>query len=112
MTLAPPPAPEDPAALRGRELFLSSRTRCGTCHIPPTFTDRLRHDVKSSAKGDTAREFDTPSLLGARHSAPYFHDGRYATLRDMLRATEGAMGSTKTLSEEELGALEAFLRSL
>jgi cytochrome c peroxidase len=45
-------------------------------------------------------------------SAPYFHDGRFATLEELLDKTEGSMGSTKNLSVEDRRALLAYLRTL
>ena len=48
---------------------------CATCHVPSArFVDGRRHDVGS---GGT---FKTPTLLNAKLTAPYFHDGRFATL--------------------------------
>ena len=45
-------------------------------------------------------------------SAPYYHDGRYATLDDLLRGADGAMGHTAQLSDADRGALVAYLKSL
>ena len=77
-----------------------------------TFTDGNRHDVQSKAKGDPQRRFDTPSLRFVAGTAPYFHDGRYPTLRALLLASDGKMGHTSQLSPHEMDALEAYLRSL
>jgi cytochrome c peroxidase len=55
---------------------------------------------------------DTPSLVDVFSSAPYFHDGRYATLRALLGDTRNGMGTTAELESEQLDALEAYLRSL
>ena len=46
-------------------------------------TDGLRHDVKSRAAKDNHAEFDTPSLRFIARSAPFFHDGRYASLDEL-----------------------------
>jgi cytochrome c peroxidase len=115
MTMAPPPKPTADADLvaEGQELFESSRTGCASCHMADgTFTDGNRHDVKSKAAGDPKRRFDTPSLRFVGGSAPYFHDGRYPTLRSLLIASDGKMGHTARLSPHELDALEAYLRAL
>ncbi|HVW34883.1 MAG TPA: hypothetical protein VHL53_20290, partial [Acidimicrobiia bacterium] len=63
-----------------------TRIACSTCHAGPFFTDGKPHrDVVMT--GDPVVDpgrvgpdgsilgFDTPSLLGARLTAPYFHDG-------------------------------------
>lgn len=85
-TLAPS-APE--AARRGEEIFrrpfeqMGSRS-CATCHVPSdNFLDRKRHDigtVRGAASHSRDRALDTPTLLGIRHTAPYFHDGSAPTL--------------------------------
>jgi len=95
----------DPRVARGKELFEGS-TGCVACHGAPAYTDHLSHDVKSGLV------FDTPSLLSVGGTAPYFHDGRYKTLRDMLRDSDGKMGSTAGLSPADLEALEAYLLEL
>ena len=56
--------------------------------------------------------FRTPTLREVGQSAPYFHDGRYATLRALLTGSDGNMGHTNHRSSTELDALEAYLRSL
>ncbi|MDC3955510.1 c-type cytochrome [Polyangium jinanense] len=93
---------------RGRELFDDSRQGCATCH-PGGGTDRSAYDV---ARSPYHIPFDTPSLRFVGGTAPYFHDGRYATLGDLLRGVDGTMGHTGSLSDEELHALEAYLEDL
>jgi mono/diheme cytochrome c family protein len=111
--------PPDRAALeasseieRGRQVFHAADTGCATCHSGDTLTDGERHNVKSSALGDAAKAFDTPSLLHIKASAPYFHDGRFANLREMLDATSGTMGKTSHLSAADKNALVAYLETL
>jgi cytochrome c peroxidase len=55
-------------------------------------------------------KFDTPTLLELWRSAPYMHDGRAATVRDVLE-TE-AHGDVSGLSAAELDELIAYLLSL
>ena len=99
---------------RGDELFHSEATQCSTCHLDDdAFTDHAAHDVKSHIASDLGTvAFDTPSLRLVGHSAPYFHDGRYATLEDLLAATSGTMGTTAGLSEADRAALVAYLEQL
>ena len=98
---------------QGAALFHAQETGCASCHLgDEALTDRQKHDVKSRGRGDPERSFDTPSLRFVGQSPPYFHDGRYATLGDVLRATEGTMGHTAHLSPFDLAALEAYLASL
>jgi hypothetical protein len=66
------------AARRGEALFAKPfphdpRLSCAGCHIPSSaFVDHQQHDVGAGL-------YKTPTLLNANFSAPYFHDGRYAT---------------------------------
>jgi len=96
---------------RGSDLFLSSG--CGSCHgAESAWTDGHRHEVGSRVSGDATGSFDTPSLRFVAGTAPYFHDGRYPTLHALLTKSPEPMGAAKGLPEEDLAALEAFVRSL
>jgi mono/diheme cytochrome c family protein len=96
---------------RGKDLFFNEEQGCATCHVGGT-TDKVKHDVGSKAKADDVLDFDTPSLRFISGTAPYFHDGRYATLQAMLRATDSKMGHTAQLSQKDVDALEAYLDTL
>lgn len=103
----------DPLVAEGRDIFESPATGCASCHMSDgTFTDGNRHDVGSRSKSDPRRSFDTPSLRLVGGTGPYFHDGRYPTLRSLLLASDGKMGHTAQLSPHELDALEAYLKTL
>jgi mono/diheme cytochrome c family protein len=119
MAMKPPPratleaAADHPLVEEGRDLFESSSTGCSSCHMSDgTFTDGNRHNVGSKAKGDPRRSFDTPSLRFLSGTGPYFHDGRYPTIRAVLMGTDGKMGHTKHLSPHQIDALEAYLQTL
>lgn len=117
-------AVSDPLVEEGRDVFESSATGCSSCHMSDgTFTDGDRHDVGSRSAGDPRRSFDTPSLRFVGGTGPYFHDGRYPTLRALLLgcdagggegapSTHKGMGHTAQLSSHELDALEAYLKTL
>jgi mono/diheme cytochrome c family protein len=114
-TLHPPASlrVQDGAAVaRGDALFHSEETGCAGCHAGDSSTDGDAHDVGSAAHGDARRAFDTPSLHLIAHSAPYFHDGRFATLTDLLSGSDGKMGNTSQLSTEDRDALVAYLERL
>ena len=51
--------------------------------------------------------FRTPSLRNVALTAPYFHDGRFATMEDAVRGHDGV-----TLSAAAMADVVAFLRSL
>ena len=99
-------------AARGEVVFHSAEAGCATCHLDGATADGKSHDVQSRIKGDTSAQFDTPSLRFLGQSAPYFHDGRYATLGDLLRGVDGAMGHTAHLDDGDRRALLAYLEAL
>jgi mono/diheme cytochrome c family protein len=115
--MAPPPvvaigAPGDPGIAAGKRIFESYDTGCSSCHDPSrAFSDGESHEVGSASTGDLVKAFETPSLRGVGGTAPYFHDGRYGSLEELLRKSQ-AMAETKQLSEEELAHLAAYLRTL
>jgi cytochrome c peroxidase len=110
---APPRATADAALVkRGTELFTASG--CATCHKGAMTTDNLQHPVVDAMLNvrTAGRSFATPSLRFVGGTAPYFHDGRYPTLRALLTSNDPNMGTGKNLPAADLDALEAYLRSL
>jgi DNA-binding beta-propeller fold protein YncE/mono/diheme cytochrome c family protein len=101
-----------PEALRGKQIFFSSASGCGACHAGGNLSDGALHDVKSRAKADSSGQFETPSLRGIGFSAPYFHDGRFESLEELLEKTHGTMGRSAHLSKQDRAALVAYLKSL
>ncbi|HLU38018.1 MAG TPA: cytochrome c peroxidase [Planctomycetota bacterium] len=123
------------AAKRGERLFAE---RCMSCHVPPLFTDFQFHNVgvgDPSDKGRLAQEpdnpartraFKTPGLRGAARSAPYFHDGSVATLREAVAImARGGIDNEfldpilktqreklRPLTDEEIDDLVAFIEAL
>ena len=117
-TLSPPSAlPGVPGATgdqiaRGDAIFHSDAAGCSTCHTGGRATDNMHHDVSSKTQADRSGDFNTPSLRFVGGGGPYYHDGRYATLRDLLTDGRRKMGHTSQLAPAEMDALEAYLRSL
>ncbi len=101
---------------RGQAIFHRADVGCADCHIPPLFTDVRVHDIGTgNGPGELlGPRFDTPSLRGVWHTAPYLHDGRAATLREVVvtHNPTDQHGQTSHLSEAEVQDLVAFLRSL
>ena len=111
----------DPGRHRGvTTLLRSSFARNGKyadaqeANAPVEFLTPLTHQVG---------QFKTPTLRGVAETAPYMHDGRFATLEEVVRfysTRQGArpLGHPTTLlkplklSEEEIADLVAFLESL
>jgi len=107
------PAANDPLASRGRALFTSNEVGCSGCHrLETEASDRALHSVGSRGVSDTTDGFRTPPLLFVGSTAPYFHDGRYASLEQLLTDNLDRMGQTTQLSPDDVKALAAFLRTL
>ncbi|NUO49816.1 MAG: c-type cytochrome, partial [Polyangiaceae bacterium] len=109
--LRPPPKRKTDAALaeKGKELFSSKG--CATCH-PGGGTDGKTHDVGSKRSGDKKAAFDTPSLRHLAGRAPYFHDGRFKSVREVLEQPHGDKTSTPKIAPNEIAPLEAYLLGL
>jgi cytochrome c peroxidase len=103
---------DTPLVGRGKAVFDSPNTGCSNCHIASTrFTDGELHVLPAGAP-HARTAFDTPSLAFVGRTAPYFHDGRYASLEELVDGCDGIMGWTKHLSPDDRQALVAYLRSL
>jgi DNA-binding beta-propeller fold protein YncE len=105
--------PEEAALIaRGKDIFFSADQGCAGCHAGGAGTDKSIHDVSSKALADIEGGFDTPTLHFLRGTAPYFHDGRYRSLDDLLAATDTKMGHTLALPRRDVTALKAYLETL
>jgi cytochrome c peroxidase len=97
-----------PAARRGEALFSSARAGCARCHGGLNFeSDAYPDDVAGAVHGRAAEDiarFRPPTLRNIAWTAPYMHDGRIATLDQVLAGFE--------LTAAERADLRAFLGSL
>jgi cytochrome c peroxidase len=85
-----------PEEARGEQLFFSERGDCFHCHGSILLTDNQFHDngldLVPADPGRflvTGQEFDrgkfrTPTLRNIELTAPYMHDGRFATLEEVI----------------------------
>jgi cytochrome c peroxidase len=123
-----------PQAKRGLALFFSARIGCAGCHSGFNFGGNWRDAQGSTGRasfasdGTTARPIRVPGLRNVALTAPYMHDGRFATLADVLahysaigarRATAGKTADRADrrlphapFSAAESADLSAFLNSL
>jgi YVTN family beta-propeller protein len=102
------------AAARGRTIFFG-KARCSSCHSGPLYTNLSLYSVVPSARFDKPDDtFVTPKLIEICRAAPYLHDGRAATLRELLTTfnQRDKHGLTSKLTNAELQDLIAFLNSL
>jgi cytochrome c peroxidase len=116
--------------LRGREIF-QSEGRCARCHALGAQTmdtpGNNGLDATPIDEGFARGIFRTASLRNVALTAPYMHDGRFATLREVIEHySTGAVDSPlidvrmrqlpenfihRNFSEEDKDALEAFLHT-
>lgn len=72
----------------GKNLFFSNRTRCSDCHDTNAFVgDQARNnglDAVLTDIGAGGGQFKVGSLRNIGLTAPYMHDGRFATLGDVV----------------------------
>jgi cytochrome c peroxidase len=133
------------SARRGMRLFYSERSNCSRCHFGLNFSGPIVQRGKSpsplfanngsAVQGDeglateTKRaqdrgRFRVPTLRNIALTAPYMHDGRFATLEEVIEhyakggKHEGSIGTVDSqirpldLTAEEKSDLVAFLKNL
>lgn len=113
----------DESQKRGLELF-SGRAGCAACHGGINFAgpwvDREVPDAEPAfADSGTGASVRVPTLRNVARTAPYMHDGRFATLDEVLRHYESQARDSAdprlaraALTTEERDALRDFLGSL
>ena len=116
-------------ARRGMRLFYSDRSGCAHCHFGLNFSGPIVHRGKpdqralfanngSAVKGDeglsveTKRQqdrgrFRVPTLRNIALTAPYMHDGRFATLEQVIEHYAGG-----GIHPESIGAVDSQIRPL
>jgi len=115
---------------RGRQLFMTDVRQggagCSSCHVPPTFA--LAADARSNGlDAGEKRLFKAPSLRNVGLTGPYMHDGRFATLAEVVgfydhgvqpgaaldnRLRQGSGPQRLNLGAGDQAALVAFLMTL
>jgi YVTN family beta-propeller protein len=99
------------AARKGKEIF--ARARCAACHPQGLYTDLRPYDVGTTKDRDSGKPLDTPTLVEVWRTAPYLHDGRAATMADVLTRCnpDDRHGATTSLSPDEIGQLAEYVLS-
>ncbi len=126
------------AALRGMNAFFTERGDCFHCHVEGLLSDYDFHnngldstfDASNIGRaGVTGRssdtgKFKTPGLRNAAVTGPYMHDGRFATLEEVVEHYNSGIKRSPTLDPkikkpdglfltvQEKSDLVAFLRAL
>jgi hypothetical protein len=120
------PAPKPPAgtfnvaaSVRGKALF-DGRAGCARCHVPPLFTEpgnnlhapgEIGVDSFQADRSPT-RAYRTAPLAGlwSHQKGGFYHDGRFATLMDVVNHYDQFM--KLGLSGEEKGDLIEYLKGI
>jgi len=120
------PAPKAPegsydtaAAARGGVLF-NGKAKCATCHVPPLFTEpgnnlhapaEIGVDSFQADRSPT-HAYRTAPLKGlwTHRKGGFYHDGRFADLRDVVQHYDRHFGLN--LSGGEVNDLVEYLKSL
>ena len=120
------PAPKPPeasfdkeAARRGKGIF-SSKAKCASCHVPPLFTEPGNNLHAPSEIGVDSFQADrspthmyrTAPLAGlwTHVKGGFYHDGRFATLREVIEHYNNFL--KLGLTEQERNDLVEYLKSL
>jgi hypothetical protein len=123
------PAPKPPAgtfneaaAQRGKLLF-SGKARCAGCHVPPLYTEPGYNlhtaaeigidDFQAQRSPDGRYRTEPLRALWETtkiHKGGYYHDGRFATLRDVVNHYDRHFATR--LTEQEMNDLIEFLKSI
>jgi hypothetical protein len=123
LSIVAPPPPEGSfdkaAAARGQAVF-SGKADCKRCHVPPLFTEPgwPMHTAAEigiddfQAKRSPDGRYRTAPLKGlwAHAKGGFYHDGRFATLADVVKHYNAHFGLG--LTEVEINDLVEYLRSL
>jgi hypothetical protein len=123
LAIPAPTAPEgsfDPeAAARGQEIF-NGKANCASCHVPPLYTEPGWNmhtpeeigidDFQANRSPDEHYRTSPLKGLWAHMKGGFYHDGRFATLGDVIDHydTFFSLG----LTEQEVNDLIEFLKSL
>jgi hypothetical protein len=120
------PAPTPPAgsyaqdaAARGKAVF-EGKAKCATCHVPPLFTEpgyslhtpaEVGVDSFQADRSPT-HMYRTAPLAGlwSHEKGGFYHDGRFATLKDVVAHYTGLLKLTLTPREQD--DLIEYLKSL
>lgn len=120
------PAPKPPAgsfnkeaAKRGQTLF-NGKAKCAACHVPPTFSEpgfnmhtpeRIGIDSFQADRSPQKRYRTSPLKgLWTHQKGGFFHDGRFATLMDVVNHFNNIYGLD--LGNREKKDLVEYLKSL
>lgn len=116
----PPEGSFDPAAATRGQVLFNEKARCARCHVPPLFAEPgwPMHSAEEigvddfQAKRSPDELYRTAPLAGlwAHAKGGFYHDGRFATLPDVVDHYNKHFGLE--LTEDEVQDLAEYLKSL
>ena len=123
LALAAPTPPagtfDKAAAARGKSVF-KDVAKCATCHVPPIYTEpgwNMHTPAEIGiddfqAKRSPDERYRTAPLKGlwTHQKGGFYHDGRFATLRDVVEHYNSFFGTN--LTERQKTDLVEYLKSL
>ncbi|WFU90268.1 c-type cytochrome (plasmid) [Rhizobium sp. CC1099] len=122
-TPVPPKGSFDSAAAEKGKALFNDKAKCATCHVPPLFTepgwnlhtaDEIGIDDFQAMRSPDER-YRTASLRALWntekiHKGGFYHDGRFATLEDVVRHYDRHL--KLDLTDEERSDLIEYLKSI
>src|SRR4051812_11921849 len=122
-TPKPPAGAFDEAAAKRGEAHFNGKARCASCHVPPIFTEpgynlhtaeEIGIDDFQAKRAPDGRYRTEPLRAlwetSKIHKGGYYHDGRFATLREVVEHYDRHFGTR--LSEQEKTELIEYLKSI
>jgi hypothetical protein len=122
-TPKPPDGAFDVAAAERGEALFNDKATCATCHVPPIFTEpgwnlhtaeEIGIDDFQAMRAPDERYVTTPlrALWNTEkiHKGGFYHDGRFATLDDVVKHYDDHFGLS--LSDQEKADLIEYLKSI
>ncbi len=97
--------------LNGMDIFFTERGDCFHCHASPLFTDNSFHNIgidsvftgynmgryNATNNPYDIGKFKTPTIRNIELTAPYMHDGRFATLEEVVEFYNSGVHLSSTL---------------
>lgn len=116
----PPAGSFDPAAAARGAILFNGVARCSTCHVPPLFTEPgwNMHTAQEIGVDDFQvnrapdKRYRTSPLRGlwTHMKGGFYHDGRFATLTDVVQHYNSFFGLG--LTNDQVSDLVEYLKSL
>jgi len=117
---APPSGSFDPQAARRGKVIFNGKAKCATCHVPPLYTEPGWNmhspaelgvdDFQANRSPDGHYRTSPLKGLFTHTKGGFFHDGRFATLPDVVNFLDAGLGLA--LTPQQKSDLVQFLLSL